>query len=98
MPTPLDAMLGLVVASIGLLTFVIAFNIGEPRKRLTSYAVAGLVTLAGTFYYLSSELRGYNMRRRINDIQQRQQVNFDEIQKRLRDKDAPAAPEGPSKR
>ena len=71
MPTPMDAMLGLVIAAIGLMTFVIAFNIPESSKRLVSYGIAGLVTTIGFFYYANSEMRGFQMRRRINEIQQR---------------------------
>ncbi len=97
MPIPMDAMLGLVVAAIGLLTFVIALSNADPKKQKISYAVAGLVTLIGVYYYASSEMRGFQMRRRINEIQQRQQVNLEEIQKRLRE-NQPQTPEPASKR
>ena len=89
MPIPMDAMLGLVVAAICLLTFVIALSNGDPRKRTVSYGIAALITVMGLYYYISSEMRGFQMRRRINEIQQRQQVNLEEIQKRLRENQPP---------
>ena len=97
MPTPMDSLLGLVIAAIGLMTLVIAFSQTDPGKRLISYGLAGLVTLTGLVYYVSSEMRGFQMRRRISEIQQRQQVNMDEIQKRLREtQQQPPAPERPT--
>ena len=97
MPTPMDAMLGLLIAAIGLLTFVVAFSAADSGKRLVSYGIAGLVTVVGLIYYASSEMRGFQMRRRISDIQQRQQVNMEEIQKRLRESQQPSsAPAKPS--
>ena len=97
MPTPMDAMLGLVVVAIGFLIIVTAFQIVEPRKRMVSYGVATVITVLGLFYYVSSELRGFQMRRRISNIQRQQQVNLAEIQKRFQEtqspaKGAPAAP------
>lgn len=97
MPTPMDAMLGLVVAAIGLLTLVISFSIAETRKRVAGYGLAGLVTVVGLFYYVSAEVRGFEMRRRIANIQRQQQVNLDEIQRRLQEQSkqqggAPAVP------
>ena len=88
----MDAMLGLVVAAIGLLTIVVAFSIAEPQKRLVSFGIAGLVTLVGLIFYVSSEMRGFQMRRRISEIQQRQQVNLEDIQKRLRESQQQPAP------
>lgn len=85
MPTPMDAMLGLVVTAIGLLILVIAFSIADSKKKVISYAIAGIVTVAGLSYYVSSEIRGFEMRRRIANIQRQQQVNLEEIQKRLRE-------------
>ncbi len=93
----MDAMLGLVVAAIGLLTFVVALNASDSGKKLISFVIAGIITLAGAYYYVSSEIRGYQMRRRINEIQQRQSVNLEEIQKRLRDSQ-PQAPVQPAKK
>ena len=85
MPTPMDAMLGLVVAAIGLLMIVISFLVTEQKKKMISYVIAGLVTVTGTYFYVRSEVRGFQMRRRITDIQRQQTVNLDEIQKRLRE-------------
>lgn len=85
MPTPMDAMLGLVVAAIGLLTMVVAFGLSDAQKKTISYVLSGIVIVAGLYYYVSSELRGFQMRRRIANIQRQQQVNLDEIQKRLQD-------------
>jgi hypothetical protein len=90
MPTPLDAMLGLIVAAIGLLTIVTAFQIADPRKRLFSYGIAAVVTVLGLHHYVSSEMRGFQMRRRIENIQRQQQVNLDDIQKRLREGQTPS--------
>ena len=83
MPTPMDALLGLVVASIGLMILVQSFTLAEPRKKLAAYFISGFLVLLGGYYYLSSEMRGYQMRRRISEIQQRQSVNIDEIRQRL---------------
>lgn len=83
MPTPMDVMLGLVVAAIGLMSFVIALANPDPRKRMISYVIAGIITAAGFYYYISSGIRGFQMRRRIQEIQQRQSMNLDEIRKRL---------------
>ena len=85
MPTPLDAMLALVVIAIGLQMVVTAFQITEPRKRGISYGIAAVVTVFGLYYYVSSGMRGFQMRRRIAEIQKQQQVNLGEIQKRLQD-------------
>ena len=85
MPTPMDAMLGLVVVAIGIMTFVIAFSLTDAGKKQLSYVLAGLVVVTGLYYYVSSELRGFQMRRRISNIQRQQQVNLDEIQKRLQE-------------
>ncbi len=99
MPTPMDAMLGLVVASIGLLTMVIAFSLTDSGKKTISYGIAGVITLLGFYYYVSSEVRGFQMRRRIADIQRQQQVNLDEIQRRLRETPpASGGAEAPAKR
>ena len=84
MPTPMDAMLGLVVTAIGLLTLVIAFTLADGQKKIISYVIAGVVSLMGTYYYASSQIRGFEMRRRIENIQRQQQVNLEEIQKRLK--------------
>ncbi len=97
MPTPMDAMLGLVVTAIGLMTLVIAFGLTDAQKKMISYAISGIVIVAGLFYYVSSELRGFQMRRRISNIQRQQQVNLEDIRKRLQDGQAqqgkaPAAP------
>ncbi len=85
MPTPMDAMLGLVVLAIGFLMIIAAFQIADSKKRVISYALSGLVSLAGCYYFVSSEFRVIQMRRRIANIQRQQQVNLDEIQKRLRE-------------
>lgn len=85
MPTPIDAMLGLVVTAIGLLTVVISFLVVDCKKKLISYSIAGVVVVIGLFYYISSEMRGFQMRRRIANIQRQQQVNMEEIQKRFRE-------------
>ena len=85
MPTPMDAMLGLVLTAIGLLTVVTAFLISDTKKRMISYVLAGVMAVAGLYYYMSSGIRGFQMRRRISNIQRQQQVNLDEIQKRLRE-------------
>src|SRR4051812_30840185 len=100
MPTPMDTMLGLVIVAIGLLTMVIAFSIAEPRKRLLSYGIAGLITLVGLVYYVTSEMRGFKMRQRISEIQQRRQVNLEDIQRRLKETQAaaPAPTVPPSKK
>ena len=94
----MDAMLGLVVAAIGALTLVTAFQIQESQKRLFSYLVAALLAVAGLYYYASSEIRGFQMRRRLSEIQQRQQVNLEEIQRRLRDNQTQAPAQTPPKR
>src|SRR3989338_2465750 len=83
MPTPMDAMLGLVVAAIGLLTLVVVFSQADPKNKLVSYVIAGAVTALGAYYFASAELRGFQMRRRISEIQERQNVNLEEIRKRL---------------
>ena len=88
MPIAMDTMISLVVAALGLLAFVVALNNPDPQKRKISYLLAGVVTAVGLYFYGSSELRGYAMRRRIADIQQRQQVNLEEIQKRLQENQA----------
>ena len=98
MPTPMDAMLGLVVTAIGLLTLVIAFNIPEPKKRILSYGIAGFVIFVGACYYVSSELRGPLMRRKMNEMLQRQQDNLDAIRKRLPENPAQAPDLTPAKR
>ncbi len=98
MPTPMDTMLGLVVVAIGLLTLVVAFGLADSGKRLLSYGLAGLVILVGFIYFVNSELRGYQMRRRISEIQQRQQVNLEDIQKRLRESQQSSPPETRPKR
>ncbi len=85
MPTPMDAMLGLVVTALGLLTLVIAFGLTDAQKKMISYVISSVVIVAGLFYYVSSELRGFQMRRRIANIQRQQQVNLDDIRKRLQD-------------
>ena len=91
MPTPMDAMLGLVVTAIGVLTVVVAFLITEAQKRVLSYVLAGIVTASGLFYFVSAEIRGFQMRSRIANIQRQQQINLDEIQKRLKETQAPPA-------
>lgn len=85
MPTPMDAMLGLVVLSVGLLMVVTGFQLTDSKKRMVSYILSGLVSAAGCYYFVSSELRVIQMRRRIATIQRQQQVNLDEIQKRLKE-------------
>lgn len=85
MPTPMDAMLGLVVIALGLLSFVVSFLVTDQKKQMIAYGLAGFVTLVGLYYYVGSELRGFQMRRRIANIQRQQQVNLEEIQKRLKD-------------
>jgi Uri superfamily endonuclease len=85
MPTPVDAMLGLVVLAIGLLTLVIAFSVGDQKKQWISYAISGVLVLTGFYYYVSSGVRSMQMRRRIANIQRQQQVNIDQIQKRLQE-------------
>ncbi|OGR82651.1 MAG: hypothetical protein A2902_05095 [Elusimicrobia bacterium RIFCSPLOWO2_01_FULL_64_13] len=94
----MDAMLGLVVAAIGLMTFVIAFTLADRKKQVLSYGIAGIVTIAGLFYYTTAEMRGYQMRRRIADIQKQQQVNLQEIQQRLGRPQAPRPAAAPEKR
>lgn len=85
MPTPMDAMLGLLTLAVGLLILVTSFLIADSKKRLISYVLSGVVVLLGGFYYVSSEVRVFQMRRRISNIQKQQQVNLEEIQKRLRE-------------
>ncbi len=85
MPTPMDAMLGLVTLAVGLLILVTSFLIVDSKKRLVSYVLSGLVVLLGGYYYVSSEVRVFQMRSRIASIQRQQQVNLEEIQKRLRE-------------
>ena len=72
MPTPMDAMLGLVIAAIGLLTVVLSFLVVDSRKRIISYVIAGIVTTVGSYYYVKSEMRGFQVRKRISNIQQQQ--------------------------
>ena len=98
MPTPMDAMLGLVVAAIGLMTFVIAFSVTDAQKRTISYLLAGLVSFFGLYYYVGSELRGYQMRARIASLQRQQQVNLQEIQKRLHEAQSKSALPNPPAR
>jgi uncharacterized membrane protein len=96
----MDAMLGLVIVALGLVTLVLAFLIAEPKKRIAAYVIAGIVSVSGLYYYVGSEMRGFQMKRRIADIQRQQQVNLEEIQKKLRESqgaqgkpmEAPAAP------
>ena len=96
MPTPMDAMLGLVVAAVGLLTFVIALSMGDPKKQKIAYGISIIITVLGLFYYVSAEMRGFQMRRRIANLQRQQQVNLEEIQKRLQETQAKTpAPEAP---
>ena len=89
----MDAMLGLVVVAIGLLIVVTSFQIIEPKKRVFSYGIAAVITFLGAYYYVSSEMRGFQMRRRIANIQRQQQVNMEDIQKRFQEGQArpPAA-------
>ena len=96
MPTPMDAMLGLVVTAIGLMTVVIAFLIADGKKRNIAYMLAGVVTAVGLYYYVASEMRGIQMRRRLSTLQQQQQVNLEEIQKRLRSSQLPEKPGAPT--
>jgi sulfite exporter TauE/SafE len=88
MPTPMDAMLGLVVAAIGALVVVIAFQIAESKKRTIAYWIAGVLVVCGLYYFISAEMRGVKMRRRISDIQRQQEVNLEQIQKRLQETQA----------
>lgn len=88
MPTPIDAMLGLVVVAVGLLTLVVAFSVADEKRKMISYGIAGLISLIGLYYYVSAEVRGFRMRSRIADLQRQQQVNVEEIQKRLRETQA----------
>jgi len=70
----MDAMLGLVVVAIGLLMVVIAFfdrGTEEAVHRLLCRGGSGFV---GLLYFVKSEMRGFQMRRRITDIQRQQQV------------------------
>lgn len=90
MPTPMDAMLGLVVTAIGLMSVVIAFLITEQKKRWISYGISGIIVIFGLYYYVNSQMRGYQTRKRIATIQQQQRVNLEEIQKRLRETSPPA--------
>ncbi|MBI1979480.1 MAG: hypothetical protein HYY63_05725 [Elusimicrobia bacterium] len=85
MPTPMDAMLGLVTLAIGLLILVTAFLVQESKKRVTSYILAGVVAALGGYHFVASEVRVFEMRRRIANIQRQQQVNLEEIQKRLKE-------------
>lgn len=89
MPTPMDAMLGLVVAAIGLLTLVVAFSLADPKKAIVSYLIAAALTALGAYYFVSAEMRGFQMRRRISEIQERQNVNLEEIRKRLQETQKP---------
>jgi len=98
MPTPMDAMLGLLVAAVGLLTLVVAFSVAEPRNKMISYVIALAVTVLGGYYFVSAELRGFQMRRRISEIQQRQNVNLDEIRKRLEQNQPPVPQKNPGAR
>lgn len=102
MPTPMDALLGLVVAAIGLLTLVVSFSLAEPRKRLVSYVIAGVVSALGISFFVSAEMRGFMMKRRISEIQQRQSVNMEEIRQRLQTQsqaqDAGKQPKAPAAR
>lgn len=88
----MDAMLGLVVTAIGLMTIVIAFTQIDSKKRMISYGIAGIVTVSGLFYFVSAEMRGHQMRQRISKIQRQQRVNLEEIQKRLRKTQPAQAP------
>lgn len=85
MPTPMDALLGLVTLSIGLLILTTGFLIQESKKRIIAYVLSGVVAALGSYYFVSSEIRVFQMRRRIANIQRQQQVNLEEIQKRLRE-------------
>ena len=94
----MDAMLGLLVAAVGLLTLVVAFSVAEPRNKMISYVIALAVTVLGGYYFVSAELRGFQMRRRISEIQQRQNVNLDEIRKRLEQNQPPVPQKNPGAR
>ena len=83
MPTPMDALLGLVVLALGTLGWSIAFLITDSKKRLIAYSLAGLMSALGLFYYVSSEMRSFEMRRRVATLQRQQQINLNEIQQRL---------------
>ncbi|OGR88678.1 MAG: hypothetical protein A3A86_05660 [Elusimicrobia bacterium RIFCSPLOWO2_01_FULL_60_11] len=91
-------MLGLLVAAVGLLTLVVAFSVAEPRNKMISYVIALAVTVLGGYYFVSAELRGFQMRRRISEIQQRQNVNLDEIRKRLEQNQPPVPQKNPGAR
>ena len=94
MPTPIDAMLGLVVAALGSLMLVVAFNLSDERKKKISYVLSGIVMLMGMYYFLSAQVRGFTLRRRIAEIQRNQQVNVEEIQRNLRNQTSQSAPAG----
>lgn len=83
MSTPMDALLGLLIAAIGLLMVVIAFSLADQQKRMISYALAAIVVGVGVFYFGSSEMRRLQMRRTISNLQRQQQINLEEIQKKL---------------
>lgn len=83
MPTPIDAMLGLVVAALGILTGVVGLTIGDDKKRILAYVAAAAVVATGLFYFGTSQMRSLSVRRRVADVQRQQQINLQEIQKRL---------------
>ena len=83
MPTSMDAMLGLVVVALGVLSWIVSFGLTDAKKRALAYGLAGLITLVGGFYYVSSEMRGFEMRRRLAQLQRQQDINLSEIQQRL---------------
>lgn len=83
MPTPMDAMLGLVVFALGVLGWIISLTLTDAKKRVWAYGLSGLITLIGGYYYVSSEMRSFEMRRRLAQLQRQQDVNLSEIQQRL---------------
>jgi len=84
MQTPMDAMLGLVIAAIGLMTFVVALILQDPKRQIVGIVVSVIVLITGLTYFTSAQMRGYRMRKRITEIQNRQQINLNDIQKRLK--------------
>jgi len=83
MPTPMDAMMGLVIVAIGILTLVVAFQVGDFKKRLMSYLLSLLVVALGLGYFIKAEARSHRLERRISNIRTRTRTNLGDIKSRL---------------
>jgi len=84
MPTPMDAMLSLVIVAIGFLMLVVSFSVNDTKKRLVSYVLVLFVVAIGFGYFIKAETRSLRVRKRISNIQNRSRANLDDIQKRLK--------------